>query len=156
MTKNFALGEFAVSGSYPHLIKSVPTSLQPNVRKLAIEVLQPVRDIWGRPIRITSGYRSPELNKAVGGSPTSQHLQGAAADFTTEKLPQMFMMLMGAAKGLRFGQCILYPDRNFIHIALPSTSHPKPRFQVHAPAFGLRYLEVTTVEALSQALAKAK
>ena len=45
-------------------------------------VLDPARGKWGKPIHVSSGYRCPELNKAVGGVPTSQHLKGEAADIT--------------------------------------------------------------------------
>lgn len=51
-----------------------------NIEYLARHVLQPVRDHFGGPIRINSGYRSPRLNIAVGGSPTSFHALGMAAD----------------------------------------------------------------------------
>lgn len=47
---------------------------------LAEDVLQPARDALGVPILVSSGYRSPELNRAVGGSPTSQHMRGEAVD----------------------------------------------------------------------------
>ncbi len=50
---------------------------------LADNVLDPLREAWGRPIIVNSGYRCPELNKAVGGVPTSMHLTGNAADITT-------------------------------------------------------------------------
>ena len=50
------------------------------LKLLAEKVLQPAREILGRPIRITSGYRSVVTNRLVGGSKTSQHLKGKAAD----------------------------------------------------------------------------
>ena len=54
-----------------------------NLTKLAKE-LQRVRNFFGAPIRITSGFRCPALNKAVGGAETSQHTKGEAADFTLD------------------------------------------------------------------------
>lgn len=51
-----------------------------NLVKLIEHVLDPLREAYGKPIRVTSGYRSQELNKAVGGSATSDHLAGCAAD----------------------------------------------------------------------------
>lgn len=55
-----------------------------NARKLAVEVLQPIRERFG-PIRLTSGYRSPALNAAIGGSRTSAHMTGQAADIVPLK-----------------------------------------------------------------------
>jgi len=51
-----------------------------NLRRLCQSVLQPLRVHLKRPVVITSGYRSPALNRAIGGSPTSHHMQGRAAD----------------------------------------------------------------------------
>ena len=48
--------------------------------RLVTQVLDPLREAWGAPIRVTSGYRSTELNRAVGGVPHSQHTLGEAAD----------------------------------------------------------------------------
>ena len=47
------------------------------------ECLDPVRELWGKPIGVNSGYRSPALNAAVGGAAASQHMKGEAADITT-------------------------------------------------------------------------
>lgn len=49
---------------------------------LVSNILDPLREAWDRPITVTSGYRSPALNRAVAGAPTSQHLRGQAADIT--------------------------------------------------------------------------
>lgn len=54
--------------------------VEKNLTALVCVVLDPAREKWGKPIHVTSGYRCPELNKAVGGVPTSQHLKGEAAD----------------------------------------------------------------------------
>lgn len=52
---------------------------------LVEDVLDPLREMYGHPIHVTSGYRCEALNKAVGGAKTSQHLRGEAADITTGK-----------------------------------------------------------------------
>ena len=51
-----------------------------NFKKLAANIFQPIRELFGKPILISSGYRSAELNKAIGGSLSSQHCSGEAID----------------------------------------------------------------------------
>lgn len=64
-------------------IDNTPTSeVAANLAALISDVLDPVRERWGRPIRVNSGYRSEALNQAVGGVATSQHRLGEAADIT--------------------------------------------------------------------------
>lgn len=64
-------------------IDNTPTeAVQSNLIKLVNNILDPLRDAYGKPIRVNSGYRCPRLNKAVGGSTTSQHVLGQAADIT--------------------------------------------------------------------------
>ena len=53
-----------------------------NLTALVENVLDPLRQAWGAPIHVNSGYRCPALNKAVGGVPASQHMLGQAADIT--------------------------------------------------------------------------
>lgn len=53
-----------------------------NLQELTEKVLDPLREQWGSPLIVTSGYRCRRLNAAVGGSPTSQHMTGEAADIT--------------------------------------------------------------------------
>ena len=57
---------------------------------LAVEVLEPARQAYGKPIRVTSGYRSERLNKAVGGKPNSQHLRGQATDLVCDDLEELY------------------------------------------------------------------
>ncbi len=80
MTKNFKLKEFECKCGC-----DMPLEVYENVIKLASQ-LQFLRDYTGRPITINSAYRCPEHNAKVGGSKTSQHLLGKAADITIQSL----------------------------------------------------------------------
>lgn len=81
LSEHFSLEEMIASGTAIRLhIANNPTAeAVDNLRRLCVNVLEPVRRRFGV-TRITSGYRSPELNAAVGGEATSQHLRGEAAD----------------------------------------------------------------------------
>lgn len=82
LSRNFTLEELCASNT----AKAKGIKNQPGTQEivcltaLAQYVLQPLREWWGKPIVITSGYRSPELNKAVGGVQNSQHMKGQAVD----------------------------------------------------------------------------
>lgn len=82
MGKYFTTGEFVRSQTaYERGIDNrLPKDLLPNMQALVDNVLDPLREAYGKPIVITSGYRSEELNKAVGGSKTSEHVKAMAAD----------------------------------------------------------------------------
>ena len=82
MTRNFTFDELIASQTAWDLnINNMPKQAErQNLRILAETVLQPLRNIVGMPIKVTSGYRSEELNSAVGGSPASYHRFGYAAD----------------------------------------------------------------------------
>lgn len=83
LSKNFDWKEFEKSDTASRLhINNAITSweVRDNIKALVEDVLQPLRDAWGGPLFINSGYRCLELNKAVGGVPTSQHCLGEGAD----------------------------------------------------------------------------
>ena len=82
LSEHFELAEFLVSETAARRgIANEPSpEVIENLRRLCQLVLQPLRIKLGRPVIITSGYRSPALNRAVGGSKTSHHMQGRAAD----------------------------------------------------------------------------
>lgn len=82
LTKHFSLEEFTQSDTADRLRidNTIPEQFVPNVFILCKRILEPLREHLGHPIFITSGYRCPRLNKAVGGVPGSQHLRGEAAD----------------------------------------------------------------------------
>lgn len=77
-----------------HKIKNIPNQEQlENIHYLVKEVLDPARAILGHPITVSSGFRNPEVNRAVGGSSTSQHLKGEAADLTCYDNSALFDIL---------------------------------------------------------------
>ena len=81
ISNNFTLEELTDSPTAVRMnLSCTPSSLaRANLYSLVNNVLQPLRDALG-PVIVTSGYRSPELNKIIGGSPNSQHCLGQAAD----------------------------------------------------------------------------
>ena len=82
LSEHFELAEFLVSETAARRgIANEPTAeVIENLRRLCQLVLEPLRVSLKRPVVITSGYRSLALNRSVGGSPTSHHMQGRAAD----------------------------------------------------------------------------
>ena len=113
LTDNFTLKELTKTNTgLPNLITDLEID---NLTRLCQKVLQPLRDIYGKPIIVNSGYRSDRVNKAVGGVPTSQHRKGEAADITAgsrEENKKLFDIL----KTMEFDQLITY-DYRFLHVS---------------------------------------
>ena len=82
MTKNFTRGELIYSQTAVRRgIDNTPnTEQEANLKELAENILQPIRNYLKEPLRVTSGFRSYKLNKAIGGARKSQHKEGKAAD----------------------------------------------------------------------------
>ena len=82
LTENFSLEEFTKSQTATrNNIDNTPDEKQIiNIRNLCVNVLQPVRDYFLKPVMISSGFRCDLLNQKIGGSPNSQHVAGKAAD----------------------------------------------------------------------------
>lgn len=114
--KNFSLSEFFVTDTGLDNETDDPKVLA-NIQALIDGVLQPIRDQWGK-VTITSGYRSAEVNEAVGGASTSQHLTGSAADIVMAAgVDRMAVVEWMHASGLQFGQAIYYEDTNHLHVS---------------------------------------
>lgn len=86
LTEHFTLSEFVRSemAAHKHIDNTPSPEVVDNLRALCRHVLEPARTAFGAPIFVTSGYRCPALNKAVGGKPTSQHQYGEAADLQVQ------------------------------------------------------------------------
>ena len=124
LSANFSLKELTKSDTAMRLgIDNTPDEETiDNLKTLCDKVLQPVRDHFGKSVKISSGYRSPELNSspAVGGSKTSDHCKGMAVDFEIEGLsnPEVATWIM---ENLTYSQLILEfyvqgdPNSGWIH-----------------------------------------
>ena len=109
-------------------LSNIPDEDQTNqLRILCRDILEPLR-YHGEcaPIIVESAFRSPAVNKLVGGVSTSQHLLGQAADihcyYSAERLYSIIIRLV--SEGIfNVGQCILYSKSHFVHISLPNKTH---------------------------------
>lgn len=125
VSKNFRLRELERSDQHPELVEGVPDELLPDAIKLVVTLLQPLRERFGK-IEILSGYRPPKLNRAIGGSASSQHMRAQAADlvFHDVATSDVFKRLRAEWHTLPAGQIIHYPMQGFLHVALPSKAYP--------------------------------
>lgn len=89
LSANFTLKELTKSDTATRLgLDNTPDDeALENLKTLCEKVLQPVRDHFGKSVTVNSGYRSPESNAAVGGSKTSDHCKGQAADIEIDGVP---------------------------------------------------------------------
>jgi len=86
LSQHFTLGEFTRS-KYPEVYNVPSHEAIANLKRLCVW-LEVLRNKVGHPIVINSGYRSPQLNRKVGGAPTSNHLTGCAVDIRTSGFEQ--------------------------------------------------------------------
>jgi hypothetical protein len=90
-----------------------------NLKRVAA-TLEEVRALLGAPILVSSGYRSPALNKAIGGSPTSAHMHGLAADFTAPGFGTVLQVARKiSASTIAYDQ-LIYEFGTWVHIGLSS------------------------------------
>ena len=118
--QNFTWNEFVKTQiGIRNNINNLPNSqiIWNNIQSLSEHVLQPLRDQFG-PIIISSGYRSSELNKLIGGSPNSNHIRGEAADILPLKNIPLIEILSFIYKNLPFRELIAeYFPNGWIHVA---------------------------------------
>ena len=124
LSKNFTLPEIIHSNTAKRLgINNAPNKEHlKNMQVLVRDLIQPIRDALG-PIRISSGYRNPELNRAIGGSSKSQHCKGEALDlqyWSKGKMSNKEIYDWVVKSGIEFDQMINEFDYSWIHISLRS------------------------------------
>lgn len=125
LSKHFTLTEMTRSEAASRLgdANQPPPEAVEALKALCEHVLEPLREAMGKPMRVNSGYRGPVANKAVGGSATSQHCKGEAADiefdgFDNKKLAQKIVDMK-----LPFDQIILEfykpgdPNSGWVHVS---------------------------------------
>lgn len=122
MGKYFSIAELTKSETAnKRKIDNKPTKEVENcLNQLIDNILDPLRKAYGQPIIVSSGYRCPELNKAVGGAKTSQHTFGQAADIHTksnskESNKQLFELIKQLK--LPFDQLINEYNYSWVHVS---------------------------------------
>ena len=119
----FTLEEFVRSATATaHGIDNTPSKeVVTNLELLVSRVLDPLREAWGSPIIVTSGYRCPELNARVGGARTSYHLRGMAADIRPKNgfLYELYSFVerMFVDNKMPITECYIDHRKGYIHIA---------------------------------------
>lgn len=117
LTNHFTLAEFVVSQEATRRgIPNVPPPVAIANMKRTAEMLEQVRALAGRPITLTSGFRSPTVNKLVGGSANSAHVKGLAADIICSGLGSRELARMIRDSDIEFDQLIM--EGTWVHIAL--------------------------------------
>jgi len=106
LSKNFSRHEFACR-----------CCDRAEINQRLVDALQELRDLAGLPVRVTSGYRCPEHNRAIGGATRSQHLLGTAADISVRGMTSAEMYRLAEdVEAFRNGGIGVYPDKGFIHV----------------------------------------
>jgi len=130
LSKSFTLNELTKSQEAVRLgIDNTPNEEQiQNLKILCEKILQPLRDFYGMPVSISSGYRSVALCEAIGSSAKSQHTKGQAADFEIFGVPNKEVSEF-IVKNLEYDQCILEfwnenePNSGWVHCSYSSNGN---------------------------------
>lgn len=134
--RHFTLGELSASGTARQLgfDNTPPPEAVANLERLVRYVLDPLRDAVGRPVTITSAYRSPPVNLAVSGTAIGPHSMGEAADLMVRGLGAEDVARLIVRLGVPFDQLIWYaPERGgHVHVSL-TVRRPNKGERLHAP-----------------------
>lgn len=127
LSENFTLAEMVASDTAKKLkIDNTPTLADIyHLEELCKMLLQPIRDAYGKPIKVTSGFRCRKLNQAVGGSPSSAHMRGYAADIkpvsgSYKEFEAFVVDFLMAHPEIKFDQVLLERKGNtkWLHVSL--------------------------------------
>lgn len=143
ISKNFSWHEFEQNdAARQYQIMNIITTpeVRDAVKALVVNVLQPLRDKTGRPLKINSGYRCPELNAKVGGVATSQHCKGEAADVWCTTLTPYQLARVVLENGIPYDQMILYPS--FVHLSYRKEGEQRMQLLYNASYKGKRFAKV--------------
>ena len=154
LSPNFTLEELVFSQSAARLgISNVPDAGQVGaLTALCQNVLQPLRNALNAPVVISSGFRCPALNRAIGGAVDSQHLEGKAADITCPQMStdELFRRVIGLQ--LPIDQIIYEGGREsvWVHVSFdPGKARGDILRATFPPAGGVSYAALTRDQALT-------
>ena len=124
LTTNFTLAEMVKSDTaLRHDMDNIPGETEiENLKRLCEQVLQPIREHFKTGVKVNSGFRHPEVNAKVGGSKTSDHCKGQAADIEIPGIPNADLAVW-IMDNLEYTQLILefytpgVPDSGWVHVS---------------------------------------
>ena len=127
ISKNFTLEEVIKSNTADRLkIDNTPDeSILKNLQRIVINIAQPVRDFMGRSVNINSGYRCPELNKAIGGASKSDHMDGNALDLDCHSVELNKKMFDFIKYNLEFDKLIWEYGGKWVHVSYGNGNRKK-------------------------------
>jgi hypothetical protein len=148
LSANFTLKELTKSDTATRLgLDNTPDDVAlENLKTLCEKVLQPVRDHFGKSVTVNSGYRSPESNAAVGGSKTSDHCKGQAADIEIDGVPNPDLAEW-IQNNLDYTQLILefytqgQPNSGWVHVSYDPNNLKKQELTAVKVAGKTQYLQ---------------
>ena len=117
--KHFTMNELTRSSTAKrNNINNTPTSdVAEKLEQLVCSVLDPAREMFGKAIRVNSGFRSSELNRKVGGAAGSQHMRGEAVDLTTGTRSENQKLFELIRDNFEFDQLINEKDFSWVHVS---------------------------------------
>lgn len=121
--KHFTIQELSITNSGLQNIPSVTE--QKNLRKLVENVLDPLRELYGKPIHVNSGYRSPLVNRKVNGAVNSDHVKGMAADITAGSREENQKLYELIRDNFTFRQLINEHDYKWVHVSYNENDNKK-------------------------------
>lgn len=126
--KNFTLKELTrTNKSLPNVPNDVETA---NLVKLVDNILDPLRELYSKPIHVNSGYRSKLVNAAVGGAKNSDHIYGYAADITTGTKEGNALLFKLIRDNYNFRQLINEYNYSWIHVSYNENDNKKQILEI--------------------------
>jgi hypothetical protein len=132
LSPHFELSELIRTDHRGYLDEQAATAPVDTLRALATTILEPIRVHFAAPVVVHSGYRCPGLNAAIGGSTSSQHMRGEAADLHVAGVAhEVVWRWIASESGIPFGQVILEGVQagrpTWVHVSLGEPYRPRDR-----------------------------
>lgn len=132
MGKYFNISELCASDTAKArgIDNTPPPAVKVKLETLINRLLDPVRERYGKPLHVSSGFRCPVLNKAVGGAADSQHMKGEAADLTRYDKTENRKLFEMIRDNFDFDQLINENDFSWVHVSFRAAGNRKKTLRI--------------------------
>lgn len=146
--KYFTIGEMLYSNTA--VLKGINNyntnrEIEDNMIRLIESYLDPIRDMWGKPIWISSGYRTSVLNREVGGSTTSMHMRGLAADLNAGTQQDNVRLFEAIAILFDYDQLINEDNFKWVHFGIRPLGEELRKQVLQQTSKGYRTVDISTL-----------